>query len=100
MIEFEPEERALIESYLRVRPGGNRAWLVELVLGAVMCLAALALLALAPRERFSLALLVFVAGLVVMAHAMDERKRKVLAGVIQKYHRAFEATRQGPRSAR
>ncbi len=86
-MEFEPEESALIESYLHTRAGPNRTWLMGLALGAVVCLAALLMLALARGESLSFALLALVAGLVVMARALDERRKTILASIIQKYHR-------------
>jgi len=88
VVEFEPEERAVVESYLRASPGPNRAWMAGLVLGGIVCLAALIMLAAAPTAKLSFVLLSLVAGLVVMARALDGRNKTILARIIQKYDRA------------
>jgi len=87
-MEFDPQERAVIQAYLQLSGKAGRRWLVVLALGAVVCLVALLMLVLAPHARLSFVLLALVAGLVIMARALDERNRAILARIMQKYHRA------------
>ena len=67
-MELEPEEKALVESYLRTSTDTHRRWLLEMVAGALSCVAAVFFLLLGLKP--SIALLGFVLGLVVMARGM------------------------------
>ncbi len=91
-MELTPEERALVESYLHTSSERNRKWLFVLAVGAVICLCALLLLALATASvQRPVSLLALVLGLVVIARALDGRKRTILARIIQKYDRAIRS---------
>ena len=92
-MDFTPQEKALIEIYLAKRPGPTKFWIVLAVFGAVVLV--LGIIALAPSGKehhryIGRALLVMVAGLVVIAQAMDFRNKSILAAIIQKYHKATE----------
>ena len=86
-MELEPEEKALVESYLRTSTDTHRRWLLEMVAGALSCVAAVFFLLLGLKP--SIALLGFVLGLVVMAHGLDDRKRTIVTRIIHKYDRAL-----------
>ena len=85
-MELTPQERALLECYLRAKPGPGGLWIVALVLGALVFLGSL-VAALCARGDASLWLFALV-GLLVMAHALDLRRRALLVSIIQKLYRA------------
>jgi len=88
-MQLDPEERTVVETYLRADAARSRKWQLILAVGACACVAALVLLAARAFETATLPPLIFVLGLVVMAHALDERKRVILGRVIQKYDQAL-----------
>ena len=80
-MELEPEEQALVDAYRRA--GTGRAWVAILILGAILCVAAILMLILS-SDRLN-ALLGLMAGLVVLARALDDRKRALLGRIVRKY---------------
>jgi len=99
MMQWEPEEKALVESYLRVSPAPGRMWLVVLVCGLLVCAGAVVIMLFGAPGSLTGALLGLVAGLVVIARALDDRKRTIMARVIQKYDRAVSDTDAGAPAA-
>lgn len=88
-MKLEPEEKALVEVYLQADATPNKRWEVLLLAGLAACVVLGVLLLVRPAQlNYPFALAGFVLGLVVMARAMDDRKRALLAGIIQKYDRA------------
>jgi len=89
-MELDPKEQALVRLYLKTSSAQTARWILELVLGLLVCAVALGAAKIsdeAPVDNFAMVLL--LAGLGLTAWALDDRKRAILAGVIQKYHRAL-----------
>ena len=89
-MDFTPQEKALIGIYLGKRPGPTKLWIALAVLGALVLVLGIVGLAQGGKDHVGVGLLVLVAGLVVMAQAMDMRNKSILAAIIQKYHKATE----------
>jgi len=91
-MELTPQERRLVRPYLEMRNTQGKGWAVGLAAGAALCAGALALVLVAAWEDVrTIFLFGFVLGMVVIELSLDQRRKKLMARVLQKYERAVGA---------
>jgi hypothetical protein len=89
-MELDPKEQALVRLYLKTSSGQAARWILELILGLLVCVVALGAAKISDEASVdNFAMVLLLAGLGLTAWALDDRKRAILAGVIQKYHKAL-----------
>ena len=88
-MDFDASEKAVLETYSDAAGREDKGWVVVLALGVLVCCTAILLL-LFGGMSLSFSLLSFVAGLVVMAKALQRRRRAIAAGIIRKYDEALK----------
>jgi len=93
-MELTPQERALVESYLESKPRPDKLWLGALVLGAVVFLGSM--VAMLCTETGASLLPYALVGMLVMAQALDMRRRALLVSILQKLYCSEEGTDPGP----
>jgi hypothetical protein len=88
-MELTAEERRMVQPYLSMRVTGGKGWLVGIVLGLLICVAAfcLRLSGIWPEARVAF-LPVLVTGMVVIEMSIDHRQKTRLAGILQKLIRS------------
>jgi len=98
-MELTEKERAFVQPYLSMDVSSRGLWLAGVVVGAVLCVVAGVLYFVAPGE---MVFLLFVLGLVMVDISVDERRKRMMAAVLQKYARALEEveSRLGSEQAR
>lgn len=84
-MELTPQERALVESYLESKPRPDKLWVGALALGAVVFLASL--VGMLSTEAGASLLPYALVGMLVMAQALDMRRRTLLVSILQKLYR-------------
>jgi len=90
-MELNPREQAIVRLYLKTSSAQTVRWVLELILGLLVCVVALGAAKISDEARVdSFAMVLLLAGLGLVAWALDDRKRAILAGVIQKYHKAVQ----------
>jgi len=96
-MELDEKERAFLEPYLRLAAGKNRRWMVGVAVGLVLCVASAVLYSCGLRPALMFAL--FVLGLVVVDFFVEERRKTMLARILQKYENALaEAKKERERA--
>jgi amino acid permease len=88
-MEFTPEESKFVRPYLEMEPSPGRGWLVGVVVGILIIIGGV-LVPIFTEVDYSGALVVLlvIVGMVVIDIALDWRRKKLTAQVLQKYHRA------------
>jgi hypothetical protein len=95
-VELTPKERRLVRPYLAMRNTEGKGWVIGLAVGAALCAGMLALTLVAAWEEVrTFFLFGFVLGMVVIELALDQRRKKLMARVLQKYERAVGALPHG-----
>ena len=84
------KERVFVKRCLTTSATGASWWVPGIVIGCLLCLLAVILL-VAVKEAPSpyLFLGLFVIGLAVVKVSLDERRNRILAGILQKYEQAL-----------
>lgn len=88
-MDFEEAEQALVDAHLELDTNTIDRWIYGAVVGAVICILAIALYVAGKMDQ-SPALLFFIVGLVVIDLGMDYRRKRLMARILQKYQRAVE----------
>jgi len=86
-MELNEKERAFVQPYLSMDVSSRGLWLAGVVAGAVLCIVAAVLYFAVPG---GIMFLLFVLGLVMIDISVDERRKRTMAAVLQKYARALE----------
>jgi hypothetical protein len=87
-MDFEAEEKAILDDLRQAPERPGKSWLVIVILGAGVCVLSLVLL-FSTRAELSFCLLSLVAGLVVISRGLERRRRAILAQILRKYEKAL-----------
>jgi len=94
------EERAFVDRYLRLDKSGAGWAPVGIVVGILLCLAAIVLLVILNQDAGpSLFLGLFIAGLVIVKISLDERRARRIAAILRKYEQALGKGERSPQDA-
>ena len=95
-MELNEKERAFVRPYLSMNVSESNLWLAGVVAGAVLCVAAAILYFAASGTGM---FLLFVLGLVLIDISLDERRKKAMAAILQKYEKALKELEPAGESA-
>lgn len=87
-MELDPDERALVDSYLVLDTSKIDWWIFGAIFGGLVCVGSIVLYFAAGGADHSRELLVFMVGLVLIDIAMDFRRNRKLTRILRKYEEA------------